>query len=367
MRLLEVLGAEHEVALVTTGEVDWGALNALAGTRVEAGAVRVLRPWLPPGVRGSGLGAAARAALHQRFARWVAPRFDVCVSAYNPVDFGRPAVQVVGDFSWDPALARRYDPAPPGWRGRFAASAVAQRAYRAVVGRIGAPSGRGAIGPGDVVLANSRFVAEVLRERYGVEAPVVYPPVARVAGEGAPWEARAARFVALGRIAPEKRIGRLVRIVAGVRARGHAVTLAIAGAVGDDAYGREIARRVAAAGAWVSLVGPVYGAAKAALLAESRYGLHGREGEPFGIAVAELAAAGCVPFVPACGGAAEIVGDAALTYGDEADAVARIDAFLRREAVEQAAVGARLAAGAGRVEGEGVAAGGRRGISVVVG
>jgi len=41
--------------------------------------------------------------------------------------------------------------------------------------------------------------------------------------------------------------------------------------------------------------------------ASSRYGIHGAEGEGFGIAIAEMVKAGCVTFAPAVGGPAEIL------------------------------------------------------------
>ncbi|TNF26336.1 MAG: glycosyltransferase, partial [Deltaproteobacteria bacterium] len=283
----------------------------------------------PPGpLRGVGVGVALRRALSQRHARRVADRFDVVVSAYNPVDFGRRAIQIIGDLSFDPALARRFDPLPPGLRGRFQASRVPRAAYRRLAAWVARPSGRDVLRE-DRVLANSRWVAEVMEEAYGVRPEVLYPPVPEaLAPSGAVWERRAARFVAIGRFAPEKRLERLIAIVAGVRARGHDVALHLAGDPSGE-YGRRIAAQARAAGDWVVLTGPVHGEAKARLLAGSRYGLHGREGEPFGIAVAELVRAGCVTFVPALGGPAEIVGDEALTWGDEADAVDRIDRMLR--------------------------------------
>ena len=358
LRLLEALSADYALTLLTTGEVDWPALNALAGTAVDPRSVAVLRPPLPAALRATALGAAAREALHQRFCRSVADRFDLLVSAYNPLDFGRRALHFVADLSFDPTLARRFDPLPCGPRGALHRLPGARAAWHALARRLGAPSPRGLFAPGDLVVANSRFVADLLAAHHGVTAPVLYPPVAPAAAP-VPWAERHPRFVALGRFAPEKRLERLVAIVAGVRARGHAVELHLVGDPTDSAYGARVARLARRSGPWVILTGPLVGEAKGAYLAASRYGLHGREGEPFGLAVAELAAAGALPFVPALGGAAEIVADPELVWRDPADAVARIDRLLRRPDAEQAALSDALRARARAFDAAAFAAGAR--------
>ncbi|MCB1079561.1 MAG: hypothetical protein KDM64_17215, partial [Verrucomicrobiae bacterium] len=67
---------------------------------------------------------------------------------------------------------------------------------------------------------------------------------------------------------------------------------------------------------------------RAELLASTSFGIHARPAEAFGIAVAEMAGAGCLPFVPNLGGPAEIVSDPDLRYRDESDAVEKIVALL---------------------------------------
>jgi glycosyltransferase involved in cell wall biosynthesis len=67
----------------------------------------------------------------------------------------------------------------------------------------------------------------------------------------------------------------------------------------------------------------------ARLIVRNRYALHGMADEHFGIAPAELQRAGCITFVPASGGALEIVGnDSNLAYHSVADAVDKIDRML---------------------------------------
>ena len=75
------------------------------------------------------------------------------------------------------------------------------------------------------------------------------------------------------------------------------------------------------------------GAEKAQILAACRYGIHGREGEAFGIGVAEMVKAGCITFAPAEGGPAEIVNHEALLYRDDDEAIEKITAVLDQRAL----------------------------------
>ena len=66
-----------------------------------------------------------------------------------------------------------------------------------------------------------------------------------------------------------------------------------------------------------------------------RYGIHGREGEAFGIGVAEMVKAGCITFAPAEGGPAEILAHQALLYENDADAVEKISAVLSHDVLRE--------------------------------
>jgi len=79
---------------------------------------------------------------------------------------------------------------------------------------------------------------------------------------------------------------------------------------------------------WVFMEEGIDSQAKSQMMAGHKYGLSGRENEPFGIAVAELAKAGCIVFVPNAGGQVEIVNHPALIYESDDEAVRKIEAVL---------------------------------------
>jgi hypothetical protein len=69
----------------------------------------------------------------------------------------------------------------------------------------------------------------------------------------------------------------------------------------------------------------MYGEALHEMLRTHRYGINGARTEQFGIAIAEMVAAGMVPFVPNSGGQRELVNeDPAVMFDSTAEAVEKI-------------------------------------------
>lgn len=176
---------------------------------------------------------------------------------------------------------------------------------------------------------NSQFTAAAWREMKGYPAEVIYPPVPALTA-GLPWEQRSPhRMLCLGRLLPGKGLERAARIVKELRLRGEPMTLELVGAWCCSGRERRALERNLKHAEGLVWHGALSRAALARLVAQTRYGLHGMEGEPFGIAVAELQSAGCIVFAPEWGGPAEILANTSLLYRDEEDAVRKILAVLR--------------------------------------
>lgn len=331
MWAIEALKADYDVSVITTGGGDLDALNQFYGTSVKPDEVTFRESGIPAVLRRTG--DALRGSLHQRHCRRVASEYDVLISAYNLCDFGVPAIHCIADFCWDAEIRRRLHPVPTGGRGFAHRDGILRRAYLGLARALSRPSGRDLFAGEDLILANSRWSAEIIRQKYGATVDVLYPPVL---GEfpDVPSGERELGFVCLGRIAPEKRIERIVEILQRVRSMGHDVHLHVIGNAADSTYGAEI-RSLSDGQEWVSLEGCLYGAEKAELLSRHRFGIHACQGEAFGIAVAEMVKAGCITFVPNEGGQAEIVDDPALLYEDVDHAAELIDRVLRDERSQQ--------------------------------
>jgi glycosyltransferase involved in cell wall biosynthesis len=202
----------------------------------------------------------------------------------------------------------------------------AQREYfhgHRLIGRVGTPAlallrraDRQAASAVDVYIANSRFTADRIREHYGREARVIYPPIETSAAT--PTRERSGRFLVVSRLRPHKRID--LAIAAANLSR---LPLDV---IGD---GSDRRRLQALAGPTVSFLGRLPDAEVKAAMARCQ-ALLVPGIEDFGMTTAELQAAGRPPIVRAAGGSTEIVCDGRTGFlVAEPTAAAFADAMCR--------------------------------------
>lgn len=328
MWTLEALQFEYEITFVTAAQVDWSALNRAYGTSVDPDRIRVLKAPALPGVNSPLRLSHLQVRYFERYCHRIAPDFDLSLSAYNPIYFGRPAIHLIGDFSFSEEMRKRlYIYGKECFQHR---DSLLRRVYLFAGRRM--ERRRPPLSEwGDLVLANSAWAAEQLETYFNVnEAPILYPPVIL---PKAPADSirDPLGFACLGRVVPEKEIERIVRILGRVREQGYPVTLQLIGNLDDSDYARTIARLVENNRDWVHPTGFLDLAEKQALLSRQSYALHACRIEAFGIAVAEMASMGCIPFVPASGGAGEIIPFPELQFDEDEEAVAKIIDLLSSE------------------------------------
>ena len=316
--MLQALAPEHEVTVLTWWPMDVDAMNRFWGTSLRAGDFRAIQ--VPARVRRvvDRLPlplSVLRTAILVRMARRRGG-YDLPITASNEVDFGDVGVQYV-HYPWNHARP------PIEYRHWYHARPL-RTAYYALGRRLAASTTAGM--QRNVTLVNSDWTGRLARERRGLVARTVYPPVTAEFPD-VPWESRAPGFVCIGRINPAKELDRVIDIVSGVRRHVPEVTLHIIGTREDERYHRRIARRAREAG--FTLRENLSRAELAEVVSRQRYGLHGMLEEHFGMAPAEMVRAGCLVWVPDGGGQVEIVDDPRLIYGSVDDAVAKIVATIR--------------------------------------
>lgn len=336
--LARALRDTARVTLVSMGPVDLPKLDGLYGTDIAGSGVETISLPVPPG-------PAARfdALRAYRLGRWAKARageWDVLVSAYNIMDFGRRGIQLIADVSFDDGLRRSLHPAAAGARRLLYARSPMRWLYL----RLGrAMAGQSRHGwRRNLTYANSAWLRDVFERRFGLPCGVLYPPVASGAA-ALPWEERENGFVVLARLTPEKGVERAIAVLDEVRRSRPDVHLHILGRADDRATTEAVRRLCRERAGWASYEGFVGGKAKDALLARHRYGLSGCRHEAFGIGVAEMVKAGMIVWVPGAGGQVEVVGDGDLAYDDERDAARTIVAVLG-DASRQADLRRRLEA-----------------------
>ena len=260
-----------------------------------------------------------------RYARPLADKYDLLITADNFAAFPKPGVQYVH-------FPAPIEPQP----SRLAP--IVNLYFSLCDAFAGMPSAAAAK---NFTLANSAWTAEGLERRFGIKAHVLYPPVIEP-GQGLPWERRRDTFLCIGRFTRSKRIEVVMSIVGRIRAHVlPAARLIIIGSRVDRAYTARLRELAAEAGSWIEFREDLSRAETNALIGESRYAVQAMVGEHFGMATAELAKGGCLVFAHDSGGSPEVLGQQELLWRTADDAVARIT-NLARDAAQRDVVRAQL-------------------------
>lgn len=322
MNVLEALQDDHDVTLLTLTEPDFDALNAYFETAVRSVAVEPAG-WLGPLVhRRWGLTCyVLQNALLSRYAREHADEYDLLVSTINELGLPTRSIEYIHfPFDWNVGLDAEL-------RDHIFHPTVEEDGFYEWLCTSVAGITTEAVRESRL-LANSAWTADAVEHAYGVRPEVVYPPVDTRGFVDRPWADREPGFVTVGRIERSKRVHDLVEIIDGVRDRGHDTHLHVIGPTVDATYGAEIID-LAARRPYVTLEGELDRESLVELIGSHRYGIHGKRHEHFGMAVAELAAGGAIPFVPSTGGPSVIVDDRPeLQFESTSDAVEKVDRVL---------------------------------------
>ena len=162
-------------------------------------------------------------------------------------------------------------------------------------------------------VANSHYSAKALRELYGVEAKVIYPPVDveefyRAFHDGGSY------FLTIARIERGKFLERAILLSHRTKVPG-----VIVGYLSDEKYYRSLLALKSELGADVKLVANASREQVIEIMKGACCYFHPTTGEHFGIPVVEAMAAGLIPVVPLESGAAEIVPEFAYSSMEEAE------------------------------------------------
>lgn len=316
------------VSVLTFEEITPEQLNRRFGTDLRSGDFEVVKTTLPVLSRTT-ISRFSLLKLHwlmRKCKEWP-DKEALFFSTSSEMDFGRPGIQYV-DF---PHFAERalHDMGLFSPQQRFHRPSWLRTVYLQA-GRIVSGFSEGGV-KANLTLTVSNWTGEIVRKVYGVATKTIYPPVT-LEFPAIPFSKREWGFVCVGRIAPSKRILEMVRILDAVRKEGFDIHFHIIGPIVDHAYLRKLKKELKDAHTWTFFEGPVNRTKLAQMLAQHRFGIHGMINEHFGIAVAEMAKAGCIVFVPNSGGQVEIVEeDDRLLYSSEEEAVSKITRLLAKE------------------------------------
>ncbi|NHN58562.1 MULTISPECIES: glycosyltransferase [Halorussus] len=184
----------------------------------------------------------------------------------------------------------------------------------------------------NTLCTNSNWTASIIERAYDVNPRIIYPPVDTKGFVNRSWDTRENGFITLGRISREKNVLEIIEIIREIRTKGHDVHLHLVGPIPDTSYAMSVRKQVAQ-NDFVFLEGALPRTELVDFICRHRFGLHGMTQEHYGMAVAELVAAGTIPFVPNGGGQREIVNkNELLLYDTPDEAISKIDNILSNPA-----------------------------------
>lgn len=330
--MMEALKSEYETTLLTWRPPDFDALNAHYGTNLHASDFRVLCPvhlparWLIQAIPDTGTVQIFSYLL--RKVKRVGRAYDVILTAEMEADFGRPGIQYVHFPYLRPQYSRRAHSLDMPLVDKFRALAEGRARPWMLLSNYSFDRMRE-----NLALVNSNWTAQHYNEAFGQTATTLYPPAA---GDFpvVPFEERENGFACVGRFHPGKRQDWVIETLAKVRTAFPDIRLHLVGAADRSPQEREFRPRLLALqrahSSWVTLHENISRQELTELLSRQKYGIHAQVDEHFGIGIAEMLRAGCVPFLHNSGGQVEIVGNnPALLYSSADDAVARILRVLR--------------------------------------
>jgi glycosyltransferase involved in cell wall biosynthesis len=330
MNVLEALQTNHEVILVTDRDVELRKLNDYYGTAVDPTDVEVVRARrfgvsadralvsMRRGLGGSSLGLLRPLLLV--LAHWTAhpvlKNADLVVNTTSEMGWEGPSIQYVHY-----PLFNRY--------GNPQTSPPDNSLSKTVNDTILQLEGLDEINSNSHLLTNSSWTADLIERTYRVRPDVLHPPVdARGFESDIHFSEKEQGFVILGRISPGKNILEAMDIIDRVQERGYNVHLHVVGSTPETDYVEEVRARAERSDTIV-FNGEVSRSRLVELLQTHRFGIHAKRDEHFGMAIAEMVAAGAVPFVPRGGGQVEIVnGRDELLWSTPDEAVEKIVALL---------------------------------------
>jgi glycosyltransferase involved in cell wall biosynthesis len=242
----------------------------------------------------------------------IAKDVDICISAFNTSDFGRPAHHFIcglkcGDSSFFRYVAHEKTTFLQHichiLTNHFLRPVLRVRSFQSIV-----------TDRREHIYPNSRYVESLLQSYYGPFTGTLFYPPTIFEFHQKDVRRNPLSVVFIGRIAEGKRLPDIISIVEQARsASGMDLELFSAGKADRDAYMDEI-KRLSRGKEWIRFVGTLYGEKKEDFLLSATYAVHAERDEAFGISITEYLKAGCIPIVPDEGGTPEIVCNPALIY-----------------------------------------------------
>lgn len=296
-----ILNALQDHASLTLGTFDQELpdaeeLNRFYGTSLRNDSFQHVRIPLPR--LGAGSIIVRQHAL-SAFAYSQRCLFDYFISAYGHMRLPSPSLCYVHfpQFRSTPSKIRAAGGLP---------DSVVRKIFRRMIAL--ASYGKNRLPLPSLYVCNSEWTSKHIEQAWGVKADVVYPPVPTPEPVNPAPIKQDRNVCCISRLHPEKEIELLLDIGEILYARNAGFVFhLICGGKEDRDYHKILTPRFEKASAWLRIYQNIPRPELNHIAASSMFGIHCKQGEHFGIAVAEMLKLGVIPIVRSNGGAAEIV------------------------------------------------------------
>jgi glycosyltransferase involved in cell wall biosynthesis len=328
---LEALKDDYDVYLITSIVGDLAHLNTFYHTKLYPAEISILQVLPPVFLKNLKRFAALKGYRLARFCKNISSNFDLMFSAYNPMDFGVKGIQYVLDPNFNENLLKMLNPSQKKWERWFYKDSVFRRVYLKLSKYLKDFSLESM--KKNLTIVDSDWTGRLTKEIYGIEALTIYPPVPDEFPD-IPWDEKENGFISIGRIVPEKNLERIIDVLKEIDKQGFGIHFHIAGKGGNAKYMKYLKCLCSKNQRWILFENHISAQKKADFIAKHKFGIHGKENEPFGITTAEMVKAGCIVWVPNGGGQIEIVNHPMLIYESVEDAVNKINRVLKNESLQ---------------------------------
>jgi len=325
--LLEALRKDYKIDVFTCRSNNLANIDNFYGTSISEGGIDLKQINIPRFLNKTPRARLLKQHFLMRYCKRYNGKFDLFFSTYNEMDFGKRGIQYI-HFPEINVEAKFV------LRSKFYRESLQRNIYQRLSWMISGYSKKRV--KNNLTLVNSQWTKRIVDSVYGIDSIVVYPPVLDDFEEIS-WQDKENGFVFIGRISPDKRPLEVVQILKKVRERGFDVHLHILGNTGiDRGYIEKVRLEALTNPSWVFYEGKVSREKLRNIVSSHKYGISGKKFEHFGIAIAEMAKAGCIVFVNNDGGQVEIVGeDENLIYTSDEEAANKIVSVLSSEGLQK--------------------------------
>ncbi len=313
--IIEALKSNYHITIITTEKFDFTRVNTFFGTDLKPSEIEVIQV---PSYLGLVGGFLLKIALAERYYKNHREEYDLAIATRCEMDLGKSGIQYIHFPVWNDEPLRKIGQLPD--KGIYH-KGLLRKIYQKFCAYISGFSEKRM--KENITIVNSNWTGEIVKKIYGINSQVIYPPVQGDFPD-VPWKNREDGFVCIGVVSPAKQIEKIIDIIKHVRNKFPSTHLHVIGKDNNSEYALKINSLCTQNSNWLFWEKNATRKDMINLVSIHKYGIHGMLYEHFGIVVAEMIRAGCIPFVPNGGGQVEIVAEKNLIYKNIEDAVYKI-------------------------------------------